>query len=54
MNKYNKILDLFQQLIQEIESLSESEFKKLMLGLKLAILKDELDELNQKEAKANE
>lgn len=54
MNKYNKILDLFQQLIQEIESLSEAEFKKLMLGLKLAILKDELDELNQKEAKANE
>ena len=54
MNKYNKILDLFQQLIQEIESLSEAEFKKLMLGLKLAILKDELDELNQKEVKANE
>lgn len=48
MNKYNKILDLFKQLIQDIDSLSEDEFKELMLGLKLTILKDELDELNQK------
>ena len=38
MDKYQKILKLFQDLIKELRGLNEIEFEKLILGTEFSIL----------------
>ena len=49
MEKYNKILDLFQELIEEINSLSDYEFEQLKLALEYSIWQDKVRNLRKED-----
>ena len=45
MEKYKKILTLYEELVSEINALNEIKFEKLKLGLELSILDDKMKKL---------
>ena len=47
MNKYEKIISLFNELFDELNALSKLELRELVLGIEISIWKDKVEKLQK-------